>query len=250
MKKMTFGIGLALAIALVSLQSAVAQTSNASAKAAVDFSLNQILSSQIDNTQPPGTNQVAWTPIFNTQLKTSSNADVLMGLSLETGLFTQTAVSTKNTSGGSQQTATASSEIQVRLCFDIDGDGKCGGAADITAKPGNITYDKRAQTLIATLGKALSCTGSTLDTCTLTDQEINFILDTASAHFFNFALGNVGTGIHKIVAEARIGTAASVSGTGQVSDFTTSSAKGLVTNGSLVVESVRLTKDNDVVSIQ
>jgi hypothetical protein len=72
---------------------------------------------------------------------------------------------------------------------------------------GGVVFDQRIQTLSANLGYIF--TGQcALDptTCTLTPEEITLVLDTTSAHSFNFLLPNVGVGTHTLVVQAQIST--------------------------------------------
>jgi hypothetical protein len=106
-------------------------------------------------------------------------------------------------------------------------------------------FDKRRQTLMAKLGGVLNCSDLDgegiigFDECTLTDEEIQLILDTKAAHSFNFVLDNLGSGTHTVRVLARITT-------DHGADTGTSSAAGLVGKGSLTVEEVRLVKDIDI----
>ena len=78
------------------------------------------------------------------------------------------------------------------------------------AAPGTITFDKRRQELWARLGGVLDCYDAngdgivSFDECALTDGEIGLILDTKSAHSFNFLAYNIGAGSHTIEAYARL----------------------------------------------
>jgi hypothetical protein len=115
-------------------------------------------------------------------------------------LYTETAVKSK---GGDKSTSRANAEINMRVY--VDGN---------LAVPGEVTFDKREQTLWAKLGGVSECTdGSvdgiidgivTFDECTFTDEEIGLILDTKSAHTFNFLAYNIGSGSHTIVAVAQL----------------------------------------------
>ena len=113
------------------------------------------------------------------------------------------------------------------------------------AHPGNVTFDKRRQTLMAKLGGVLNCQDLDgdgiigFDECTLTDEEIQLILDTKAAHSFNLALDDLGSGTHTIRVFARVTTDRGV-------DTGTASATGLVGKGSVTVEEVRLVKDIEI----
>lgn len=181
------------------------------------------------------TNQ-AWTTILDTKLHTSQQKDLVMGVSLETGLFTRTLVRSK---GGTADTSYAEANIQVRVLVDA------GTANERLAEPGVVTFDKRYQELMAKLSGVLTCTDTNgdgiiqYDECTLTDEEIQLILDTLAAHSFNFALDDLGSGTHTVSVQVRVTT-----DTGAQAG--SSSATGMVGKGSLVVEEVRLVKGSDI----
>lgn len=173
--------------------------------------------------------------ILESKIHTSNRKELLIGVSLETGLFTQTQVKGKN---GSTDTASASAGIDVTVYVD----GK-------PAAPGTITFNQRSQTLTAVLGGVIeSCTFGTdqnqdgtvddsitviiEDDCVVTDEEIELIQKTMSAHHFNFVAPDLPSGDHTITVEAKI-SSSSTSGAGS------SSATGLVGKGSLTVEAVR-----------
>lgn len=122
--------------------------------------------------------------------------DLVIGLSFETMLMTNTSVKSK---GGSLSTSTADAEIKMKVLVD-----------GVEAAPGAVTFDKRLQTLWAKLGGVMDCADSdgdgivSFDECTLTDEEIGLILDTAQASTFNFLSYNIGSGSHTIEAYAQL----------------------------------------------
>ena len=172
-----------------------------------------------------------WSEVLRTSLRTSEQKDLIIGVSLETGLFTETLVKSK---GGNPDTSWAEANVEVAVWV-----------GNRQAEPGNVTFDKRRQTLMAKLGGVLNCSDLNgdgvigFDECTLTDEEIQLILDTKAAHAFNFALDNLGSGVHDVRVLARITT-------DNGADTGTSSATGLVGKGSVTVEEVRLVKDIDI----
>jgi len=172
-----------------------------------------------------------WTEVLRASLRTSEQKDLIIGVSLETGLFTETTVRSKN---GTQDTSWAEANVEVAVWI-----------GNRQAEPGNVTFDKRRQTLMAKLGGVLNCSDLNGDgtigfnECSLTDEEIQLILDTKAAHAFNFALDNLGSGTHTVRVLARIRT-------DKGADTGTSSATGLVGKGSVTVEEVRLVKDIDI----
>ncbi len=168
-----------------------------------------------------------WTDLLSASIKTSEQKDLILGVSLETGLFTRTLVKSK---GGTPDTQWAEARVEVRVLVDDTS----------IADPGVVTFDKRFQQLMAKFGGIMNCTDLDADghidynECTLTEEELELILDTMAAHHFNFALTNVGSGVHTVKLQARVRTDTS---SGQAS------ATGAVGKGALTVEEVRLVKD-------
>lgn len=122
--------------------------------------------------------------------------DLVIGLSFETMLMTNTSVKSK---GGSQSTSMADAVIKMKVLVD-----------GVEADPGVVTFDRRTQTLWAKLGGVMDCTDLNgdgvvaFDECTLTDEEIGLILDTTQASTFNFLKQNIGSGSHTITAYAQL----------------------------------------------
>jgi hypothetical protein len=148
-----------------------------------------------------------FTRVLSSELKNSGTPkDLVIGLSFETSLFTMTMVKSK---GGDKSTSTADAEIEMYVLVD----GKM-------AAPGIVTFDRRYQELWASLGGVLSCADDnadgiiSFDECDLTEEEIGLILDTKSAHTFNFLADNIGSGSHTIEAYARLSKDGSVEGMG------------------------------------
>jgi hypothetical protein len=141
------------------------------------------------------TNTDGFAKVLSTTIKNSGTPkDMIIGLSYETMLMTNTAVKSQ---GGNKSQAMANAEIDMYVM--VDGE---------MATPGIITFDRRQQTLWAQLGGVLNCVdenGDNImnsDECTLTDEEIGLILETKAAHTFNFLASNIGPGSHTIEAYA------------------------------------------------
>lgn len=175
-----------------------------------------------------------WKTVLSTTIKTPNKKDLLIGASFETGLYTQTQVKGKL---GSTDTSSASATLKVRLLID---------KRENYAYPHWVVYDKRAQTLSATLGGVISsCQDLNGDgvidvatECTVTDEMIELILDTMAAHHYNFVAANLTPGDHTVEVQVSIDTSAG-SGAG------TASAMAGVGRGSLTVEEVRATNMPD-----
>jgi len=186
-----------------------------------------------------GTNDWATISGFANTIKTANQKDLFIGVSLEVGLYTQTLVKSKNLVS---DTSTAHSSVEIRVLVD----GKA-------AEPGPVVYGRRTQTLTATLEGAIAkcltivtnANGSlsiVLDPACVTPEEIELILDTMDAATFNFVAVDVPQGLHDISVQARI-----IAGT----EVQTGSASATATvgKGTLTVESVRLIKNEDVLTV-
>ncbi len=143
------------------------------------------------------TDAAGYTKVLSTTLKNSGTPkDLIIAISFETSLFTETVVKSKR---GEKSQAMADAEIEMYVTVD----GRM-------AAPGNVTFDKRRQELWASLGGVLNCSDLngdgiiSFDECELTDEEIGLILDTKAAHTFNFLAYNIGSGSHVVEAHARL----------------------------------------------
>ncbi len=185
--------------------------------------------------QTTGTGQ--WQTVFFNTIKTANQKDLFIDASLEVGLYTQTAASSKNMT---KDTSSATAGVQVRVLLD-----------NKVVEPGNVVFGRRAQTLSATLeGAIANClSGVTnldgtvsiiVDTNCVTAETIELILETMDAASFNFVAVDVPQGVHTVTVQARIDTL----GSAQAGSW---SAFGTVGKGSMTVESVRLIKDANVV---
>jgi hypothetical protein len=172
-----------------------------------------------------------WNTILKTGLHTSQQKDLLMGVSLECALYTDTTVTSKNMTSDTS-TAAAGVEIQVLVDNTL-----------AVAYPKTVTFCRRTQTLTATLeGAIANCLsvdpvsgGIILDPTCVQPEVIGLTLDTMGAHHYNFALENVGVGYHNITVQARLTWNTSVQ---------TGSARALAALGAgiVTVEEVRLVK--------
>ncbi|TKB50580.1 hypothetical protein FCL40_05365 [Ferrimonas sediminicola] len=143
------------------------------------------------------TDEEGFTKVLSTELKNSGTPkDLVIGLSFETSLFTETVVASKN---GNKTTSMADATIEMKVYVD-----------GVPAAPGTVIFDKRTQTLWAKLGGSLDCTDTngdsivSFDECLVTEEEIGLILDTRAAHTFNFLAYNIGSGSHTIEAYAKL----------------------------------------------
>lgn len=146
-------------------------------------------------------------------IKVPQDKELLVGVSAEIGLVTDTSIKGKN--GGAAK-ALAGSGANV-IIFAVPIEGANGTSA--VAEPGPVMLSARIQELDATLGGVIeSCEDSlTLNSdgstepgpdgvitialeCDVTDEEIGLALSTLASHHFNFVLPNMDQGEYNLVA--------------------------------------------------
>jgi hypothetical protein len=228
MNKKCVAVALALGAAMPVGQ-ALADT-----KAAVQF--ENIACIQNPSSSPNATGRLS---IMTTNLSTSNATSFIVDASLVTGLWTSTSVRSGGP-GASSGSATGAVEVGVVMDGTFDQNGIWNGYGTV-AYPGFVTFDARTQTLTATLGQALTgCTiVSGIVQCTnLSDQAIDLMLDTTSAHSFKFILPNVGVTPNN--RPHRIDVVAKVSSTTLSTNLGSALASACYGAGSLSVEAVRL----------
>ncbi|MBY4676253.1 hypothetical protein [Marinobacterium arenosum] len=248
MKLRTISLACALAAGMVCTPAFAA-----SAKFAAHALETQLLSTSADSKSNSLAAPEA-SSILNATIRTANKKDLLIGVSLEVGLFTETNVKGKN---GSTETAGAEGGVKVTVL--VDGQ---------PAAPGQVTFAQRFQQLNATLGGVIeSCQVSTTDAdgdgvsdgtlvierdCLVSDEEIGLILSTTAAHHFNFILPDLAPGDHSIEVVAQALSSADVINgtytsydpvTGEATEVSTTSneaqAWAVVGKGSLSVQEVQ-----------
>ena len=175
--------------------------------------------------------------IFTQTIKVPEKKDLFVDVSLECGLTTDTKVLSKKLL---QAYAEAEASVMVRVLLD----GK-------PILPGEITFAKRKQTLIAKFAGDISgCItdeGTIFidDTCVL-EEELQLILATMTANSFNFIANDVESGLHTIDVQAKLeyktvdGTTVENPGVGEAL------ANAYLGKGSVTVECVRMVSGEDV----
>jgi hypothetical protein len=186
--------------------------------------------------------------IMSAQVKVSNSQSLFVSPSLVTGLYTNTTVKTKT---GTTSTATAAGGVYMRAVLMDPTSGDILEIADPVAVCTNdilgcqasstgdfgVVLDSRVQTLSQSISDCVvnvtvgGVAGS--GSCTF-DLTIQLILQTTSAHTFNFIFPNVGVGVYNVGIQVAINSNATVSGTATAIG---AAAFGL---GSVTVESVRL----------
>ena len=194
-------------------------------------------------------------PIFNfsagftfATIKVPQDKELLVGLSAEVGLTTDTSIEGKN-GGTASSIAGAGGYVLVFAC------PVGGGDCTELARPGPVTLSQRIQVLSAALGGVIeSCEDLNGDgvihvktECEVSDEEIGLALDTLASHHFNFVLPDMDEGEYNVVGFFVTGAMAEVDidevsveegGTVTGSDF----ARAFIGSYMLTVQQVRATK--------
>ena len=179
------------------------------------------------------TNGAGGTGTLNVPIKTANKSDLLVGVSLQSTVLTET-----KTKGKNGDTNLSVAEGKVWVCLEVDGGNHTNFAPDC------VTFEMRRQTLETKLSGVLTCptedTPDVDDFCTITDdEEVNLLLETMSANHFNFVVRDLGPGDHMVKAN--------IFGTTDTDCATTDEscrAEVAVGPGSLTVEEVRATNDD------
>ncbi len=201
-----------------------------------------------------GTTADNYVEVMGSTVKVSNSQSLFANASLVTGLYTNTLVTTKpsKTSGGTNtSTATATGGVYLRAALLDAPNGNvvtygypaaaCNSAVLGCSGSGpdsGVILDSRVQTLTQSLSDCVvNVTVSGVagtGTCDFTST-IQLILQTTSAHSYNFIFPNVGVGTYYLSIQAAADSGAVVNmGTGSAVG---GAAYGL---GSLTVESVRM----------
>lgn len=188
-----------------------------------------------------------WIPIMEKPMKLSNSQSVIVSPSLVTGLYTQTRT---KTSTNSTSTAQAMGGVYLRAVLVDDAGNEIVAAPLSSCAAGvlgcqevdggwGVQLDTRIQTLTQSLSTCtvMDMTGTTqIGTCDFTSI-IDLVLNTTSAHTFNFIFPKVGQGVYTLKIKAAVASDASVIGSGTAVG---AAAFGL---GSMIAESVRFVHD-------
>ena len=181
-------------------------------------------------------------PVMNATVKVSNSESLFVSPSMVTGLYTNTKTKTNT---GSTSTATAMGGVYERAVLQDQNGNWVATAfpvADCTSSilgcqsigsGYGVTIDSRVQTLSQSLSDCVVTGGGS---CSFTST-IGLILQTTSAHTFNFIFPNVGVGTYNVQIQMAVNSDAQVSGSGTAIG---AAAFGL---GSVTVQVVRLVND-------
>lgn len=225
-----------------------------------------------------------WTTILTQNIKTPNQKDLFIDVSLETGLWTRTHVKSKVSASyplGEWDTSKSQAQVLVRVVIDDKVAILPAGVQEPgVAFPREVTFNEREQTLSAKFmgiftGDCLIISpidndgdglfnedpvdgvdndgdgaidedpidyGITIDYDCLEYEELDLILRTLSANSFNFVAADLESGNHIIKVQAKI-IANGEYGNGHFEAY------GLVGQGSVVIECVRMIKGEDYLDV-
>ena len=225
MKKKFFGLAL---IVMLSFALAIPSAYAASAKATAKVGNL----AEVPATNASVASEADWETVLQNQIKTSSQKDLFVDVSMECGLTTNTKVMSKQLQ---RAISDAEAAVYVRVLVD-----------NVLAKPDYVTFAKRRQVLIAEFAGDISLCLDEEGHVDLTDpnciqeESVALILDTLSAHAFNFIAEDVGVGVHTVTVQAKTTYNADL----EDDEYPETSA--WVGKGSMTVDEVRLIQDEDV----
>lgn len=146
-------------------------------------------------------------------IKVPQDKELLVGVSAEVGLVTDTSIKGKN-GGAAKSIAGAGANV---IIFAVPVQGSNGTQA--IAEPGAVMLSARIQELDATLGGVIESCEDTLTInsdgsttaepdgtitialeCVVTDEEIGLAISTLAAQHFNFVLPNMDQGEYQLIA--------------------------------------------------
>ena len=197
-----------------------------------------------------------WTTILTQNIKTPNQKDLIIDVSLETGLYTRTLVKSKRNYEGDPNwdSSTAHAKIMVRVGVDGNYATVNTGVAQEAgvAFPRAVTFNEREQTLSAKFMGIFTAecievdpdTGVvTLNYTCLEPEELDLILNTMSANSFNLVVADLTPGNHVITVEAKI----IANGAADEGKY---EAMAMVGQGSVVIELVRMVKGEDYLELE
>jgi hypothetical protein len=127
--------------------------------------------------------ETPWFTIVQTQVKTGEPKDLVIDVSAECSLIT-----------GAKLSGTAGSEALAEIQFRVLVDG-------VEAVPGAVTFANRLLRVTGDLSHHYGGFALEID-----DHWIEIYISTKAAHSFNFAIENVGSGVHTIEVQTKLKT--------------------------------------------
>jgi hypothetical protein len=226
---------LILAVALV-MAASVASAQNSKATAAINAAYycnvtNTSTTSTVNSTAPMTCHNVMngntrtttsdnFVVVMSAPVKLSASQSLFVSPSLVTGLYTNT--TTKSKSGAGRSTAVAMGGVYERAVLINQNTGTktyaypveaCGTGnygllygCESVGRGYGVVLDSRVQTLTTNVTNCLVTAGGT---CSV-EVDTQLVLDTTSAHTFNFIFPNVGQGTYTVQIQDAVNSSASV----------------------------------------
>jgi hypothetical protein len=198
--------------------------------------------SQTASGPPNEASSTGWVDVLESTIKTSSQKDLLFDVSMQCGIVTDTTVKSTN---GNVSAASARGTVAVRVLVDGDPAAPSGSIDALKENAEGVVYCDRIQELRARFS-GLNCTAdSETGAVTCADpEELQLILKTLNANAFNFAMDDVGVGVHTVTVQAKAD--AGVNFDDDESGGALAGAEAFLGAGALIVEEVRLVKGQDI----
>ena len=148
-------------------------------------------------------------------IQTSQWEDIVMDVSLECGLTTDTTV---KSSKGKVDTSMAEAGVMLRVLVDgeVAAPGPvtfCSRMQEMTDEFGGILEYSEDSLTVDTDGDGIADSGDgviTIDECVFTDESLQLVLDTLGAHSFNFFHLDMDQGDHYIDVQVKLSTTPSI----------------------------------------
>jgi hypothetical protein len=194
------------------------------------------------------TTQEDWTTILTNDIKTANGSELFVDVSMECGLYTDTLVKSKN---GNKDTSTTAAVVLAKVL--VDGQEAhpgeivlCGRVQQLTATFQGLLTDEEGNSCLLTeavTDENGTITGysTTIDEECVRPEELGLLLNTMNANSFNFIASDLESGVHTIEVQAMINSFAEA-GEGTAEAFAT------VGKGSVIVEEVKMVKDEDLIN--
>ena len=202
--------------------------------------------------------------VFEQKIKTPSQKDLSIVYSMECGLTTDTMVMSKALA---RALATAEASVKVLVLVDYDGITPIEILEDpldpdsmmiinpaiSIAMPGEITYARREQTLIAEFAGGTCTADATTGVVTCEDDEmLQLIIDTMTANSFSFIVPDLVADTHCIQVWAKLEYKTELGQDISPDDYPgtgAAAATAYLGKGTVTIETVRMIMNEDIVPV-
>ncbi|HJZ99777.1 MAG TPA: hypothetical protein VKE70_24885 [Candidatus Solibacter sp.] len=126
--------------------------------------------------------------VLATDISLDETSDLLITPSLITAILART-----ENDGARGPSENAQALETINIVVRVDG---------VAARPGPVVYDSITRTVTTKFGGVIPTTCMTIDSCTLTDEQLIEVLNISAAHSFTFFVKGVGKGQHHVEVSA------------------------------------------------